>query len=56
MKINNKGQSKKFIDSQAWFWSKEWQQKEKESEEDYKVGRYKIAKNIREFLRKLHDK
>lgn len=46
---------KKLIDSsQTWFWSKEWQQKEKETEEDYKDGRYKTAKNVKEFLTKLH--
>ena len=46
---------KKLIDSsQAWFWSKEWQQKEKEVEEDYKAGRYKTVKNVKEFLNKLH--
>jgi len=47
---------KKLIDSsQAWFWSKEWQQKEKEVEEDYKTGRYKKAKHVKEFLTRLHD-
>ncbi len=47
---------KKLIDSsQAWFWSKEWQQKEKESQEDYASGRYKSAKNVKEFLTKLRE-
>jgi len=46
---------KKLIDSsQAWFWTREWQEKEKEAEADYKAGRYKTAKNVKEFLRKLH--
>jgi len=47
---------KKLIDSsQAWFWSKEWQQKEKEAEADYESGRYKTAKDVKEFLKRLDD-
>ncbi len=47
---------KKLIDSsQAWFWTKEWQQNEKEAEADYKAGRRKTAKNVKEFLKRLHD-
>lgn len=47
---------KKLIDSsQAWFWTKEWQEKEKESEADYKAGRVKTAKNVKEFLKRLRD-
>lgn len=47
---------KKLIDSsQAWFWTKEWQQKEKEAEADYKAGRFKTVKNVKEFLKRLHD-
>lgn len=46
---------KSLIDSsQAWFWSKEWQQEEKEVEAEYKAGRYKTAKNVKEFLKELH--
>jgi len=46
---------KSLIDSsQAWFWTKEWQQEEKEVEVEYKAGRYKTAKNVKEFLKKLH--
>ena len=47
---------KKLIDSsQAWFWSKEWQQKERGAEVNYEAGRYKTAKNAKEFLKRLHD-
>jgi len=47
---------KSLIDSsQAWFWSKEWQQEEKEAGTEYKSGRYKTAKNAKEFLKELHS-
>ena len=47
---------KKLIDSsQTWFWTKEWQQKEREAATDYKAGRYKTAENVKEFLKRLHD-
>ncbi|MBU4274103.1 MAG: AbrB/MazE/SpoVT family DNA-binding domain-containing protein [Planctomycetes bacterium] len=46
---------KRLIDSsQVWFWSKEWQQAEKEVEAEYKSGKYKTAKNVKEFLTELH--
>lgn len=46
---------KSLIDSsQTWFWSKEWQQAEKEVEAEYKAGKYKTAKNVKEFLKELH--
>jgi len=47
---------KHLIDSsQVWFWTKEWQEKERHVEEDYKAGRYKTAKNAKEFLKQLHN-
>ncbi len=46
---------KRLIDSsQVWFWSKEWQQAEKEIEAEYKAGKCKTAKNVKEFLTELH--
>lgn len=39
--------------SQAWFWSKQWQDEEKRVEEDFKKGRIKKSKNIDEFLEEL---
>lgn len=46
---------KSLIDSsQVWFWSKEWQQAEKEVGAEYKAGKYKTAKNVKEFLKELH--
>lgn len=42
---------KKVIDAdQAYFWSKDWQEGEKEAERDIKAGRVKKFKNIGELL------
>ena len=48
----------KFIDkSQLWFWTKEWQKKEREADEDIKKGRvfgpYGTKKELLTALRKL---
>lgn len=39
--------------SQAWFWSKEWQDKEKEVERDIKAGKIKKADGYKDLLKKL---
>ena len=45
---------KKTIDAeQSWFWSKEWQDAEKESEADLRVGRVKKFKNVEELIKDL---
>lgn len=45
---------KKTIDAdQAWFWSKEWQEAEKEAEADLKAGRVKKFKNVEELIKDL---
>ena len=41
--------------SQAYFWTKEWQKKESESDEDYKKGRYKKFKSVKELIEDLHS-
>ena len=41
--------------SQSWFWSKKWQQMEKEADEDVKQGKVRKAKNLKELIRKLDD-
>lgn len=41
--------------SQSWFWSKEWQEKEKEVEEDIKAGRITKAKSVDELIEKLES-
>lgn len=39
----------------AWFWSKEWQEKEREADEDIKAGRVKRFKNIKELIKDLNS-
>lgn len=47
---------KKLIDaSQAWFWSQEWQQGEREASEDIKAGRVKTSASSEVFLESLDD-
>jgi hypothetical protein len=40
---------------QAWYFSKEWQEAEKEADEDLKAGRVKTANNITELMDALND-
>lgn len=40
---------------QAWYWSKEWQEGEKEADEDLKAGRITKAMNKDEALKHLDD-
>ena len=45
---------KKTIDaSQAWFWSKKWQEAEREAEADLRAGKVKKFKNIEELIEDL---
>jgi len=45
---------KKLIDkSQAYFWTKEWQESEKEASEDIKAGRVKTFDTAEELIRDL---
>lgn len=39
--------------NQTWFWSKKWQEKEKEVEEDFKKGKVLESKNVKTFLKDL---
>ncbi len=44
----------KLIDpSQAYFWTKEWQEGEKEAERDIRAGRVKAFKNAKDLMRDL---
>ena len=46
----------KLIDaSQAWFWSPEWQQGEREASADISAGRVKTAEPLEDFLQSLDD-
>ena len=39
--------------SQSYFWTKEWQEKEKEVDQDYEFGRYQTVQDVNEFFHKL---
>jgi len=41
---------------QAWYWTEEWQGKEKEADEDLKKGRFKEFDGLDDLLRDLHGK
>jgi len=48
---------KKIVDkSQVYFWTKEWQEAEKEASEDIKAGRVKTFDNVEELLADLDEK
>ena len=38
----------------AWYWSKEWQKKEREADEDIKAGRVKRFKNVEDLIKDLN--
>lgn len=39
----------------AWFWSAEWQEKEREADADIKAGRVKRFKNVEELIKDLNS-
>ena len=39
--------------SQAWFWSKEWQEAEREAEANLMAGKVKKFKNVEDLIRDL---
>jgi AbrB family looped-hinge helix DNA binding protein len=39
---------------QAWFWTPEWQAKEREAEQDLSSGRYREFDTITDLLKNLH--
>jgi antitoxin MazE len=41
--------------SQAWFWSKKWQDKEKEADRNAKAGKLHKAKNADDLIKKLEN-
>ena len=46
----------KLIDaSQAWFWTREWQQGEREASDDIKAGRVTTFESAAAFLESLDD-
>lgn len=47
---------KKLIDKdQAWFWTKRWQEGEREAEEDIRAGRGHTFANVEEGIAFLHE-
>lgn len=40
---------------QAWFWTPEWQAKEREADEDLAAGRTRVFDSDEEFLRAVRD-
>ena len=45
---------KKLVDkSQAYFWTKRWQEGEKEAEEDINSGRVKVFNSAKELIKEL---
>ena len=46
----------KTLKSQAYFWTKEWQETEKEASEDIKAGRVKTFDTVEELPKELDEK
>lgn len=47
---------KKAIDpSQAWYWTKEWQEAERKADEDIKAGRYTTYDSVDDLIADLHQ-
>jgi hypothetical protein len=43
------------LTDQLWFWSDEWQAGERESEADYKAGRFETFDSIDDFIKSLES-
>ena len=39
---------------QAWFWTPEWQAKEREADQDLSTGRYRDFERVEDLLKELH--
>ncbi|MDO9529045.1 MAG: AbrB/MazE/SpoVT family DNA-binding domain-containing protein [Syntrophales bacterium] len=39
---------------QAWFWTPEWQTKEREADQDISAGRYREFDKMKDLLKDLH--
>jgi antitoxin MazE len=47
---------KKLIDkSQAWYWTKEWQEAERQADEDIAAGRVKEFDNVEDLIKDLNQ-
>ena len=46
---------KELVDkSQAYFWTKEWQEAERKVDKDFRAGRFKTFESVEDFLKDLH--
>jgi hypothetical protein len=41
------------VEDQAWFWTKEWQERYHEAKEDLAQGRYKEFEDVEDLIREL---
>lgn len=41
--------------SQSWFWTEEWQKKERDVEEEIKQGKINKAKDVEDLIKKLES-
>jgi len=48
-------QMRQLFPDQAWFWSEEWQEGEKEADEDLLLGLYQDFDNIEELIVSLNE-
>ncbi len=39
--------------SQLWFWTKRWQDEERKVQQDFRKGRVKVSRNVKEFIDEL---
>ena len=46
----------KIPESQAYFWTKEWQEAEREASEDIRAGRVKTFDTAEELIKELDEK
>jgi hypothetical protein len=48
---------KRLVDkSQAYFWTKKWQEAERETDEDIKAGRVKAFESVDDLIKDLEQK
>lgn len=40
---------------QAWFWTKEWQEKERQADEDIAAGNFRDFENLDALMKELHS-
>jgi hypothetical protein len=45
---------KKIDPDQWWFWTPEWQAKERQADEDIRLGNYKTFNNVNDLIKDLH--